>query len=83
MLAAFLEDHEEGIGSHVSVDHLAPCPLGREVRVQAELTEVGLGRHTRVVCAVTAYDGDRLLARGSQVQVVMKKDDLKAYIERS
>ena len=83
VLVDFLEDHEEGIGSFLSVEHLAPCPLGRTVRVRAELTEVTHDHHPRVVCEVTAYDGDRLLARGKQVQVVMKKEHLRRYLERS
>lgn len=83
VLFEFLEDHEEGIGSHLSIDHLAPCPVGRTVRIRAELTEVGGGHHPRVVCKVSAHDGDRLLATGKQVQVVMKKDYLTQYIERS
>jgi predicted thioesterase len=80
VLAEFLEEHEEGIGAHVSVDHLAPCPVGRTVRVRAELVEVS---DRRVVCEVTAHDEDRLLARGKQVQVVMNKKTLDALIERS
>ena len=80
VLADYLEEDEEGIGAHVSVDHLAPCPVGRTVRVRATLVEVN-GR--RVVCEVEAYDGSRLLARGRQVQVVMNKQRLKEYIERS
>lgn len=83
VLVDFLEEHEEGIGSHVSVDHLAPCPVGRTVCVRAELVEVVHERHVKVVCEVTARDGDRLLARGRQVQIVMNKDDLKKRIERS
>ncbi len=80
VLVDFLEEHEEGIGAHVSVDHLAPCPVGRTVRVKARLVEVSGGR---VVCEVAAYDNDRLLARGRHVQVVMNKDKLKRYLERS
>ena len=83
VLVDFLEEHEEGVGSHLSVDHLAPCPVGRTVRVRAELVEVTNDRHPRVVCNVTAYDGDRLLARGKQVQVVMNKEHLQHYLERS
>ncbi len=83
VLADFLDDEEEGIGSHVSVEHLAPCPVGRTVRVRAELKEIQDHRHTRVICDVTVCDGDRLLARGRQVQVVMNKAKLKDYIERS
>ena len=83
VLADFLDDDEEGIGSHVSVEHLAPCPVGRTVCVRAELKEIQDHRHRRVICDVTVFDGDRLLARGRQVQVVMNKAKLKEYIERS
>jgi len=83
VLVDFLEGHEEGVGSHVSVDHLAPCPVGREVRVRAELVEVRQEHHVRVVCNLSAFDGARLLARGRQVQIVMNKDHLARYLERS
>lgn len=84
VLADFLKSDEEGIGSHISIDHLAPCPVGRKVRVRAELTEIRRdGNHPRVICDVRAFDGDRLLAKGTQVQVVMNKEHLKNYIERS
>src|SRR3972149_5689572 len=63
VLVDFLEAHEEGVGSHLAVDHLAPCPVGRTVRVRAELVEVSNDHHPRVVRNVSAYDGDRLLAK--------------------
>ncbi len=83
VLVDYLEPDEEGIGAHLSIDHLAPCPVGRTVRIVAELQEVTAGAHPRVVCEVNAYDGDRLLARGKQVQVVMSKTELDQYIKRS
>jgi predicted thioesterase len=83
VLVDFLEEHEEGIGTHISVDHVAPCRVGRTVRIRAELVEVNQDHHVRVVCECCAFDGDRLLARGRQIQVVMTKDTLKRIIERS
>jgi len=83
VLAGFLESHEEGIGAHLSIDHVAPCPVGRSVRVVAKLVEVTTDTHPRVICDVNAYDGDRLLATGRQVQVVMDKVHLRRYIDRS
>lgn len=83
VLADFLDEGEEGVGAHVSVDHLAPCAVGREVVVRAELTRVLRDRHTRVVCDLSAYDGERLLARGRQVQVVMDEEKLRRHIEGS
>ena len=83
VLVDFLEPHEEGVGSHVSVDHLAPCAVGGKVRVEAKLVEVTRDRHIKVVCECRAFSGERLLATGKQVQVVMEKEHLKRYLERS
>ena len=80
VLAPHLDDDEEGIGASLSIDHVAPTPVGHTVRVVAEATEVD---DTTVVCDVTAYDGDRLVGRGRQVQRVLPKRTLEALIERA
>jgi predicted thioesterase len=80
VLAPHLDDHEEGIGASLSIDHVAPTPVGHMVRVVAEATEVD---DRTVVCDVTAYDGDRLVGRGRQVQRVLPKRTLEALIERA
>lgn len=83
VLVDYLEAHEEGIGAHVSVDHLAPCAVGKSIRIRAELVEVTADHHPRVICELSAHDGDRLLARGKQVQVVMNREHLEKHLERS
>ena len=80
VLAPHLEDHEEGIGSHLSIDHLAPSPVGHDVRIHAEAIEV---TRQGVVCTLTAWDGTRLLGRGQQVQRVLPKAVLERIIERA
>jgi len=84
VLLPHLEEHEEGIGAHLSIDHLAPAPLGHTVRVVAEAVEVDA---TTVVCDVTAYDvssdRERVVGRGRQVQRVLPKTKLDALIERA
>ncbi|MCA9290408.1 MAG: hypothetical protein KDA25_04720 [Phycisphaerales bacterium] len=85
VLAPHLEAHEEGIGSHLSIDHVGPTPLGHRVRVEAEAVELG---RTTLVCDVTAYHvrpgGDeRVVGRGRQVQRVLPKTKLAALIERA
>lgn len=79
VLAPHLEDHEEGIGTHLSVDHLAPTPVGKTVRIVATCREVDA---QRVICDVLAYDGTRLIGRGMQVQRVLPRSVLRALIER-
>jgi fluoroacetyl-CoA thioesterase len=85
VLKDHLEPHEEGIGSHLSIDHLAPAPLGHQVRVVAEVTELD---DTTVVCELIAYhvraDGDdRIVGRGRQVQRILPKSKLASLIKRA
>lgn len=79
VLAPNLEDHEEGIGAHLSIDHLAPTPVGKRVRIVATCTKID-GK--RVICDVNAYDGERHVGRGKQVQRILPKEVLKNLIER-
>ncbi len=79
VLAPHLEPHEEGIGSHLSIDHLAPTPVGKTVRVVATCTELS---SSKVVCDVVAYEGERVVGRGKQVQRVFPKEVIQSLIER-
>jgi len=80
VLAPHLDDHEEGIGSHISIDHLAPTPVGRTVRVVAEAVEID---ESTVVCEICVYDGERLVGQGRQIQRVLPKKKLQSLIERT
>ncbi len=79
VLVDYLDDDEEGIGAHVAVDHKSPAPIGTTVTIRAELIDV---RRNRVLCRVTAWDGDRLLGEGEQLQIVLKKDRLRGIIDK-
>ena len=79
VLVPYLEEHEEGLGSHLTVDHLAPTPVGRTVRVVAVASEVD---SRRLACDVRAYDGERLVASGIQIQRVLPKESIRKLIER-
>lgn len=84
VLAPHLEAHEEGIGSHLSIDHVGPTPLGHTVRIVAEAVELG---PTTLVCELTAYhvreSGDRVVGKGRQVQRILPKTKLAQLIERA
>lgn len=80
VLAPYLEEHEEGLGTHVSVDHVCPARVGQTVLVVAECTDA---TPKMVTCRVTAHHGDRLLGRGTQVQTVLSRDTIAKLIGRS
>jgi predicted thioesterase len=80
VLAPHLEDHEEGIGSHLSIDHVSPAPLGHIVRVTAKAIELG---PTTLVCECIAYDGERVVGRGKQIQRILPKTKLAQLLQRA
>lgn len=85
LLKDHLEDDEEGIGSHLSIDHLAPVPVGHGVRVTAEAVEIG---PTTLVCDTIAYhvrpdDSERIVGKGTQVQRILPRKKLEALIARA
>jgi fluoroacetyl-CoA thioesterase len=85
VLFPHLEEHEEGIGAHLSIDHVAPTPLGHDVRVIAKATELG---PTTLVCEVQAFhvlpDGrEKLAGAGRQVQRILPKTKLDHLIRRA
>jgi predicted thioesterase len=80
VLVDFLEPHEEGIGGHISIDHVAPIAVGKMLTVRATLAYV---RRHFVWCDVSAYDGARLLATGRQLLVVLPKTKLAEILERA
>lgn len=79
VLVGFLESHEEGVGSHVSVDHLSPARVGRTVRVTATAQEVS---DRRLVCDAVAMVDDRLIATGRTVQNIFPRDVLQRLLDR-
>jgi fluoroacetyl-CoA thioesterase len=78
LLLRHLEPGEAGIGSALSVEHLAPSRVGDAVRVTARCVAL---RGNRLTCECTAVDGGgRELGRGTTVQVVLSEETLRARI---
>lgn len=73
------ENHEEGIGTMVSVVHHSPAHIGQQVEFIAELVQIkGLEIH----CRFEAYVEHRLIARGEQVQKVLPREKLESVFNR-
>jgi fluoroacetyl-CoA thioesterase len=78
LLLRHLEPGEAGIGSSLSVEHLAPSRIGDAVRVTARCAGM---RGNRLTCECAAVDArGRLLGRGTTVQVVLSEAALRARI---
>ena len=78
LLLRHLEPGEAGIGTALSVEHLAPAWVGDRIRVTARCVEVA---DNRLTCALTAVDASgRLLGRGTTGQAVLPEAVVEARV---
>jgi predicted thioesterase len=69
-VAADLADGTTSVGTHITVDHVAASFVGARVEATAEVVEVD-GRS--VVFRLSAQDGDRTIATGSHMRVIVDR----------
>jgi fluoroacetyl-CoA thioesterase len=68
-LLQHLDQGEDSVGAHVSIDHLAATPLGLEVRIEAKITEVD---RRKVTFEFTVQDPLEQCGRGKHVRFVVE-----------
>ena len=73
------DEDEEGVGTFVQIDHLAPAFVGEEVTVTATVEEI---KGMELVCSIEARVGSRLIAKGRTGQKMLKKDRLRKIFTR-
>ena len=69
MLLEHLEEGEDSVGAHVSIDHLAPTPMGMKVRIEVRIVEVD---RRKVVFEFTVKDIEEV-GRGRHVRYVVER----------
>lgn len=70
LLAERLPEGSSSVGVLVQVEHLAPTPVGGDVRVRSEVQEV---QGNRVTFAVEAWDEGEQVGRGLHRRVVIEE----------
>jgi predicted thioesterase len=70
LLLEHLDDGEDSVGAHVSIDHLAATPLGLEVTIDVKIVEVD---KRRVTFEFSVRDTVEDCGRGKHVRFVADK----------
>lgn len=74
-----LDEGEETVGAHVSIDHLGASLLGMTATVTAKIVEVD-GR--RVTLEAEVHDGLDLVGKARHVRFVIDRDRQKERLEK-
>ena len=68
MLLEHLDEGEDSVGAHVSIDHLAPTPIGLKVTIDVKVAEVD---RRKVVFEFSVKDPVEEVGRGRHVRFVV------------
>mgnify|MGYP001230282401 FL=1 len=79
LIQEHLDDGEETVGAHVSVDHLGASLLGMISTVTSKITEVD---GQRVMLEVEVHDGMDLVGKAKHVRFVIDRDRQKVRLEK-
>jgi predicted thioesterase len=68
------EDHEEGVGTMLSIDHKSPAFVGEEITFIATVDTI---IKNELICTIEANVGQRVIAIGKTGQKMLKREKLK------
>jgi fluoroacetyl-CoA thioesterase len=69
-LLQHLDEGEDSVGAHVSIDHLAATPMGLQVKIEATIVELD---RRRVTFEFTVHDPIEQCGRGRHVRFIVDK----------
>ena len=79
LIQGHLDDGEETVGAHVSVDHLGASLMGMTATVKAKIVDVD---GQRVTLEVEVHDGMDLVGKAKHVRFVIDRDRQAARLEK-
>jgi predicted thioesterase len=69
-----MRDHnEEGIGTHITIDHKGPAFVGEEIIFTAQVEAL---QGNELICSYEAKVGERLIATGKTGQKILKREKI-------
>jgi fluoroacetyl-CoA thioesterase len=77
LLLRHLDEGEDSVGAHVSIDHLAATPMGMKVTIDAKIIEVD---RRRVTFEVVARDSIEECGRAKHVRFIVEREKSKERI---
>ncbi len=72
-----IDDDEEGIGTHLSIDHKSPALLGEELDIYSNVESFD---GSTLICSYQVTVGERTIAIGETGQKILKKDKIKGIL---
>ena len=79
LMAEHLPDGYSSVGAHLNIRHLAPTPVGKRVRVRAEIVGVD---GVKVSFTVQAWDDREQIGDGTHLRVIIEEGRFLRRVEK-
>ena len=73
------DDDEEGVGTHLSIDHRNPAFVDDELEITATVAQI---HSNELICNIIVKVGDKVIASGKTGQRMLKKERLNKIFTR-
>lgn len=74
------EEDEEGVGTHLSIDHKAPAFVGDELEISAKVISLNANE---LICDIEVRANGSVVATGKTGQRMLKKDKLNRLFTKN
>lgn len=71
------EAHEEGIGTHVSIDHKSPAFVGEEIVINSVIDKL---ENHEIICTFEAAINGRIIATGKTGQKILSREKINQIL---
>jgi fluoroacetyl-CoA thioesterase len=78
LILPYLENDEEGMGAAVNLKHIAPAVENNKIKFTAKITKI---ENNMVYAEVEARNEERLIGKGSVLQVILPKEEITRKLE--
>lgn len=68
------EEHEEGIGTYVTIEHRSPAFVGEEIMITSSIDKL---ENHEIVCTFEATVNGRIIATGKTGQKILSREKIK------
>lgn len=79
VILPFLEEDEEGMGTAVSIRHLAPAAEGSLLNIAAEIIRL---ERNLIYTSVKALHGNEVIGEGEVTQAILPRSRIKRFSEK-
>ncbi|GAB1429771.1 hypothetical protein MASR2M18_06030 [Ignavibacteria bacterium] len=76
----YFDEGENAVGAAISLRHIAMAGIGENIKIQAKVKKIS---GAKIICKITVTASERVIALGTQTQIVMPQSRIDVLIREA